>query len=181
MNIDGSRLNISSQYDLMKKLFSGTQGKSAGRTDPMSIFADEETAAKNRAKYFDENGEPINSSGEKGRYIGGGKNWKKIVSVSEEVKTDLAEVIKEDFIKTNGIGTPEGSSRTDVINKYLSTISSDKRSSASWTLNSMAGDYATQLEELVKKNNPGWRPGDSFDTSILNQLDGTLGGVDFQA
>lgn len=181
MNIDSSRLTISSQNNLMKKLFSKTQEKNASYTDPMGIFADEEIAAKNRAKYFDENGEPLNSSGEKGRYIGGGKDWKKIISVSDEVKKNLADEIKKDFIKTNGKAIPEGSRQVDVINKYLGTISSDKRSSASWTLNSMAGDYAQQLEELVKKNNPGWKPGDSFDTSILDQLDGTLGGVDFQA
>lgn len=86
--------------------------------------------------------ESLNSSGEKGRYIGGGKDWKKIISVSDEVKKNLADEIKKDFIKTNGKAIPEGSRQVDVINKYLGTISSDKRSSASWTLNSMAGDYA---------------------------------------
>ena len=45
----------------------------------------------------------------------------------------------------------------------------------------MAGDYATKLANLVKEKNPGWKPGDSFDTSILDQLDGILGGVDFKA
>ena len=45
----------------------------------------------------------------------------------------------------------------------------------------MAGDYATRMEKLVKENNPNWKPGDAFDTSILDQLDGALGGVDFRA
>ena len=47
----------------------------------------------------------------------------------------------------------------------------------------MAGDYGSRLEALVKKNNPNWKPGDAFDfdTGILDQLDGTLGGVDFRA
>lgn len=102
--------------------------------DPVHSLFNEETAEKNRVKYFDKNGEPLNSSGEAGRYIGGGKDWKKIVSVSDEVKTKLSEVVKKDFISTNGLGIPEGSRENDVINHYLSTISSDKRSSASWTL-----------------------------------------------
>ena len=101
--------------------------------------------------------------------------------VSEQVKADLAEVVKQDFISTNGKGIPEGSKRHDVVNKYLSTISAKECASASWTLIKMAGDYATRMEKLVRENNPGWKPGDAFDTSILNQLDGTLGGVDFRA
>lgn len=44
----------------------------------------------------------------------------------------------------------------------------------------MAGDYASRMETLVKKNNPGWKPGDAFDTSILDQMDDTLGGLDFK-
>ena len=37
------------------------------------------------------------------------------------------------------------------------------------------------IKKLVKENNPNWKPGDAFDTSILDQLDGTLGGIDFKA
>ena len=36
------------------------------------------------------------------------------------------------------------------------------------------------METLVKKNNPGWKPGDAFDTSILDQMDDTFGGLDFK-
>ena len=45
----------------------------------------------------------------------------------------------------------------------------------------MAGNYATRVKKIVRENNPGWRPGDVFDTSLLDQLDGTLGGADFKA
>ena len=74
--------------------------------------------------------------------------------MSDEVKADLAEVVKQDFISTNGKGIPEGTRRNDVINKYLSTLPSKQRSSASWTLDRMARDYGSRLEALVKKNNP---------------------------
>jgi len=75
------------------------------------------------------------------------------VPVSEQVKVDLAEVVKQDFISTNGKGIPEGSKRHDVVNKYLSTI--PEKECASWTLIKMAGDYAARMETLVKENNPG--------------------------
>ena len=42
----------------------------------------------------------------------------------------------------------------------------------------------TQKNQIMKiqvqKNNPGWKPGDAFDTSILDQMDDTLGGLDFK-
>ena len=107
-------------------------------------------------------------------------NWKKIVSVSDKVKSDLEKVVKQDFISSNGAYIPEESKRHDVIKQYLNTIPSEQRNSASWTLSRMAGDYASRMETLVKKNNPGWKPGDAFDTSILDQMDDTLGGLDFK-
>lgn len=67
------------------------------------------------------------------RCITGRSDWKKIVSVSDEVKAELAEVVKQDFISTNGKSIPEGTRRNDVINKYLNTLPSKQRSSASWT------------------------------------------------
>ena len=109
------------------------------------------------------------------------KRLEKIVSVSDEVKAELAEVVKQDFISTNGKSIPEGTRRNDVINQYLNSLPSKQRSSASWTLDHMAGDYAARMEKLVRENNPGWKPGNAFDTGILDQLDGTLGGVDFRA
>ncbi len=59
-------------------------------------------------------------------------DWKKNVSVSDEVKAELAEVVKQDFISTNGKSIPKGTRRNDVINKYLNTLPSKQRSSASW-------------------------------------------------
>ena len=124
--------------------------------------------------------ERANTNGMKGMYIGGGRDWKKIISVSDDVKQQLEDVVKRDFIATNGKAIPDGSKHNDVIIKYLGTISADKRSSASWTLGRMVGDYASRLEALVKENNPNWKPGDAFDTSILEQLNGTLGGLDIR-
>lgn len=96
--------------------------------------------------------------------------------VSDEVRAELAEVVKQDFIATNGWGKPDGSKKPDVINKYLKMLPSEQRNSAAWTLQRMTGDYATKMEKLVRENHPGWKPGDAFDTSILDQLDGTPGG-----
>ena len=138
-----------------------------------------ETRLKTDTKNFNPD-EWANTNGMKGMYIGGGSDWKKIISVSDDVKQQLEDVVKKDFIATNGKAIPDGSKRNDVIIKYLGTISADKRSPASWTLGKMAGDYASRLEALIKENNPNWKPGNAFDTSILDQLNGTLGGLDIR-
>ena len=128
---------------------------------------------------INKDGVPFLSKEQADRCING-KDWKKIVSVSDKVKSDLEKVVKQDFISSNGAYIPEESKRHDVIKQYLNTIPSEQRNSASWTLSRMAGDYASRMETLVKKNNPGWKPGDAFDTSILDQMDDTLGGLDFK-
>lgn len=134
---------------------------------------------RNNNYYYNKDGVPFLSKEQADRCING-KDWKKIVSVSDKVKVDLENVVKQDFISSNGAYIPEESKRHDVIKQYLNTIPSEQRSSASWTLSRMAGDYASRIETLVKKNNPGWKPGETFDTSILEQMNGTLGGVDFK-
>ena len=130
-------------------------------------------------EYYNKDGVPFLSKEQVDRCING-KDWKKIVSVSDKVKSDLEKVVKQDFISSNGAYIPEESKRHDVIKQYLNTIPSEQRNSASWTLSRMAGDYASRMETLVKKNNPGWKPGDAFDTSILDQMDDTLCGLDFK-
>lgn len=181
MNISSNNMRGLSQYSLLNKLFSQKNGNKTSTSNQMGAVISRGVKYKHSNMYYDENGIPWKSKEQADRCITGRNDWKKIVSVSDEVKADLAEVVKQDFISTNGKGIPEGTRRNDVINKYLSTLPSKPRSSASWTLDRMAGDYGSRLEALVKKNNPNWKPGDAFDTSILDQLDGTLGGVDFKA
>ena len=38
----------------------------------------------------------------------------------------------------------------------------------------MVGDNATSMGKLVRENNLGWKPGDAFDMSLLDQLDSLL-------
>ena len=181
MDIRMNNMNWFSGYSLMNRLFSQKNGNQAGILNPTGGQICGGVKYKHSNMYYDENGIPWMSKEQADRCITGRSDWKKIVSVSDEVKAELAEVVKQDFISTNGKSIPEGTRRNDVINKYLNTLPSKQRSSASWTLDRMAGDYGSRLEALVKQNNPGWKPGDAFDTSILDQLDGTLGGVDFRA
>lgn len=176
MNVNINNKNLFSQSLLINKFFfqKNFSHKQTGITT-----LDSGCQYRNNNYYYNKDGVPFLSK-EQADHCINGKDWKKIVSVSDKVKSDLEKVVKQDFISSNGAYIPEESKRHDVIKQYLNTIPSEQRNSASWTLSRMAGDYASRMETLVKKNNPGWKPGDAFDTSILNQMDDTLCGLDFK-
>ena len=176
MNVNINNKNLFSQSLLINKFFfqKNFSHKQTGITT-----LDSGCQYRNNNYYYNKDGVPFLSKEQADRCING-KDWKKIVSVSDKVKSDLEKVVKQDFISSNGAYIPEESKRHDVIKQYLNTIPSEQRNSASWTLSRMAGDYASRMETLVKKNNPGWKPGDAFDTSILNQMEDTLCGLDFK-
>lgn len=175
MNIKMDNTNLFSINSLWNKRLSQGNGTS-GKTDTTIKGG---VQYRHSCYYYNEEGVPFSSKEQADRCING-KDWKKIISVSDQVKSDLADVVKQDFISSNGAYIPEETKRNDVINQYLSTIPSKQRNSASWTLSKMAGDYASRMEALVRKNNSDWKPGDAFDSSILDQLDGTPGGLDFK-
>ena len=145
MKIGGSN-NWLSQYNLMRKILPQNEESSLNKSNTTNGFTKPTTNNLNPD-------DMVNTHGMKGMYIGGGRDWKKIVSVSDDVKQKLEDVVKRDFIATNGRAIPEGTKRKDVIIKYLGTISAGSRAPAAWTLDRMAGDYASRLEALVKENN----------------------------
>lgn len=108
------------------------------------------------------------------------KRLEKMISVSDEVKAELAEIVSQDFISINGQSIPEGTGRNDVINTYLRFLPSKRRSSASWTLDQLAGDFVSEMEKLARENYSGWKPGDAFDTGIFERSDGMRGGLDIR-
>ena len=166
MNVNINNKNLFSQSLLINK-FLFQKNSSHKQTGITTV--DSGCQYRNNNYYYNKDGVPFLSKEQADRCING-KDWKKIVSVSDKVKSDLEKVVKQDFISSNGAYIPEESKRHDVIKQYLNTIPSEQRNSASWTLSRMAGDYASRMETLVKKNNPGWKPGDAFDTSILDLL-----------
>ncbi len=130
--------------------------------------------------YYDENGIPWVAMEQADRCIIGKRGWKKMISVSDEVKAELAEIVKQDFISINGQNIPEGTGRNDVINTYLRSLPLKQRSSASWTLDQLAGDFASEMEKLARENYSGWKPGDAFDTGIFERSYGMRGGLDIR-
>lgn len=59
---------------------------------------------------------------------------------------------------------------TTDLDTYQLSVSKDKRLSGTWTLEQYEGQYRAAMYAAVKSANPNWKPGQKFDTSILDNV-----------
>ena len=102
-------------------------------------------------------------------------DYRKIVPVDEGVVRQVKQIAL-DHMK-NGYGVSDGEDISAVIRNYTMSLSSEKRLSASWTLNEIFHSEVVRLGEYVHQQDPSWDWGKPFDTSIL---DGYQQGVDMK-
>ena len=94
--------------------------------------------------------------------------------VTEESKMKyrqkMFDNVKREFIKENGISNGDTTKRSDIFKDYQLSVSKDKRLSGTWTLEQYEGQYRAAMYAAVKSANPNWKPGQKFDTSILDNV-----------
>ena len=123
-------------------------------------FGGRDTIIKNLMKQFDSDGDLLNANGVAGMDVTGkGTSWQQLTSVSEEYRQKMFDNVKREFIKENGPSNGDTTKRSDIFKDYQLSVNKDKRLSGTWTL------YAA-----VKSANPNWKPGQKFDTSILDNV-----------
>ncbi len=59
---------------------------------------------------------------------------------------------------------------SQAVASYETSVSKDKRLSGTWTLEQYEGQYRAAMYAAVKSANPNWKPGQKFDTSILDNV-----------
>lgn len=114
----------------------------------------------------------INPYAKPGQDITNRTDWRKMTSISDEVKNKLLSIVKSDFVNHYGMsgenfGDPNG--YNSIVTNYLSTLLPSERPSASWTLSKTFTGEAQRLTDIVRAHNPGWEFGQPFDTSILDE------------
>lgn len=95
---------------------------------------------------------------------------KRIIPVSDKIKKDVAEMIREGFMERGGM-TANNSKRADLVKDYLETVAPEDRSAASWTLNCFRLEISQKYEDEVRKHNPNWQYGEFVDPKILENFD----------
>ena len=78
--------------------------------------------------------------------------------------------VKKEFIHENGVSNGDTTKRSDIFKDYQLSVSKDKRLSGTWTLEQYEGQYRAAMYAAVKSANPNWKPGQKFDTSILDNV-----------
>ena len=106
----------------------------------------------------------------KWQVTGKGTSWQQLTSVSEEYRQKMFDNVKREFIKENGISNGDTTKRSDIFKDYQLSVSKDKRLSGTWTLEQYEGQYRAAMYAAVKSANPNWKPGQKFDTSILDNV-----------
>ena len=175
MNISGSGntyngINTNSkQYKALKEkgwLSGVIQNESMMSPEEKMIyetFGGRDTIIKNLMKQFDSDGDLLNANGVAGMDVTGkGTSWQKLTNVSEEYRQKMFDNVKKEFIQENGVSNGDTTKRSDIFKDY--------QLSGTWTLEQYEGQYRSAMYAAVKAANPNWKPGQKFDTSILDNV-----------
>lgn len=177
-NSSGSKVNTNSkQYKALeeKGWLSGVIQNEAMMSPEekmiYEIFGGRDTIVNNLMKQFDADGDLLNANGVAGMDVTGkGTSWQQITDVSDEYRQKMFDMVKKEFIQENGVSNGDTTKRSDVFKEYQLSVSKDKRLAGTWTLKQYEGQYRSAMYAAVKSANPNWKPGQSFDTSILNNV-----------
>lgn len=88
----------------------------------------------------------------------------------EDIVEKMFDNVKREFIQENGLSNGDTTKRSDIFKGYQLSVSKDKRLSGTWTLEQYEGQYRAAMYAAVKSANPNWKPGQKFDTSILDNV-----------
>lgn len=95
--------------------------------------------------------------------------WQKIVPVDDEVADKLRSLIKEDFVKRNGMcgDGKQADAQANIIKDYIKTLPGEQKLAAIYSCEQIAFKEADRLIAKIREQNPSWQSGQPFDTSIL--------------
>ena len=93
-----------------------------------------------------------------------------MIDVSEEYRQKMFDMVKEEFIRENGVSNGDTTRRSEVFRAYQLSIKEDDRLKGTWSLQQYEQQYHAALAAAVRAADPNWTYGDSFDASILDSV-----------
>lgn len=96
--------------------------------------------------------------------------WQQIINVSDEARQKMFDNVKREFIQENGISNGDTTKRSQIFRQYQLSVKKEDRAKGTWTLQQYEGNYRSAMYAAVKAANPNWKPGQSFDSGILNSV-----------
>lgn len=96
--------------------------------------------------------------------------WQQIISVSDDARQKMFDNVKREFIQENGISNGDTTKRSQIFREYQLSVKKEDRAKGTWTLQQYEGNYRSAMYAAVKAANPDWKPGQPFDSSILDSV-----------
>ena len=125
----------------------------------------------NWMKYYDEDGDYTGSDGIAGMDATNIDTAERqvIIEIPDEYRQKLFDLVKEEFLKWQGMERPE-SKRSEVLREYQLSAKKEDRLKDTWTLNQYERCYSEAFVETVKNANPSWDYGDDFDQNLITGI-----------
>lgn len=114
-----------------------------------------------------------NSYGVEGMCVTGRSDYKKIVDVSDEMKTHVLEDTKRAYYKYNGMSggnDAEEEAYARGLNEYYKTLDKEDRLSAAWTLGQLRLELSREVINGIREKLPDWKAGDPIPTDMLDEI-----------
>ncbi len=114
-----------------------------------------------------------NSYGVEGMCVTGRSDYKKIITVSDEMKQHVLEDVKRAYYKYNGM-SGDNEAEWDAYyrknNEYYKTLKKEDRLSACWTLNQLHLGISKKVTAAIKAEVPGWTAGKHIPEGLLDKI-----------
>ena len=135
------------------------------------MFGGRDAIVRNMMRNFDSDGDLLNSHGVAGMDVTGkGTSWQKLTNVSEEHRQNMFDMVKQEFIRENGVANGDTTKRSEVFTNYQLSVPKKERLAGTWTLEQYERNYCSAMYHAVKAADPNWQIGHPFDPSILDNV-----------
>ena len=113
-----------------------------------------------------------NSYGVEGMCVTGRSDYKKIVSISDEMKQYLYDETKKAYYERNGMSGSDSDMDAfwDKIHEYIKITDKDDRLSVSWTISQFHLSLSNKVVAGIKERDPKWEAGQLVSKDILDEI-----------
>lgn len=160
------------ERDYGKKIDAEYARMSAQERLIFEMLGGREAYLKNVSKLYDANGDFVGATGVAGMLADGIplSEQHQMIDVSEEYRQKMFDMVKEEFIRENGVANGDTTRRSEVFKEYQLSIKKEDRLKGTWSLEQYEQQYRSALAAAVKAANPNWKNGQPFDASVLDGI-----------
>ncbi|MDR1320019.1 MAG: DUF3879 family protein [Gracilibacteraceae bacterium] len=120
---------------------------------------------------------------EEGMFLREGQTMEqRVMNIPDEVREKAIELARYNIVTNHNGTTPANTSKTDKFWEYIKEVRQNykpaDRQAFTWTVSQVMREESLRITDYIKKVDPGWRVGVSFDPKILTETNYGLNAID---